>query len=503
MAPAQPSLSVDPDISLHSSLKATFNMERKSSMTKSSGKVLTSLSNSMDSIIEVEGELDGQIKAAEGYDVVRAADAEDPDATDYSSSFDGTLSGAENCSGLSDAEIESGFYCDDELAFDDFSCMFPARKKKLTSHWRSFIRPLMWRCKWTELKIKEFQSQASKYARELAAYDQRKQLELDHFTIENCGSKSFPKTFQHDGRKAMKRRKRKRVEDTTDITSYMSQHNLFSYHENKRPDPDGTLVVDDFVGNQEQNTFAQDECGISDECAFFESKDGSELEDILHKIELVQSRVQKLKSRLVVVIAENSLKFSSSETLSVLVPCDGQTSSAHSPNFSACNEDMTSLRPLCHLTHLKSEYDIGDLFMPDCADSSYRGHISVPDIIESTVSLLSAADVTMHQPEIENSCEAIMDNVQIHYQAVEAERYTSPLVHDQPEQKHQEQEGTGQEESSNDHPNNPALDSDHLPRTASYQEQSRLTSCLASEIHFPKSKRKRGERKAGSGGWSR
>lgn len=103
------------------------------------------------------------------------------------------------------------------------------RKKKLTTHWRRFVRPLMWRCKWTELKIKEFQSQASKYSRELASYDQRKQLELDQFSSENFGSKSLPFTVQSQGEQTMKRRKRKRVEDTTDITSYLSHHNLFSY----------------------------------------------------------------------------------------------------------------------------------------------------------------------------------------------------------------------------------------------------------------------------------
>lgn len=79
------------------------------------------------------------------------------------------------------------------------------------------------------MKIKQFQSQASKYSRELAAYDQ-KQLELDQLTSENFVSESLPFTVQSHGNKTMKRRKRKRVEDTTDVTLYMSQHNLFSYN---------------------------------------------------------------------------------------------------------------------------------------------------------------------------------------------------------------------------------------------------------------------------------
>lgn len=113
---------------------------------------------------------------------------------------------------------------------------FHYRKKKLTNHWRNFIRPLMWRCKWTELRIKEMELQALKYARELAAYDQRKQpydqrkqLGFDQFIFEGLGSKSLPFSSQCFKKKTIKRRKRKRVEDTTDLTSYMSKHHLFSY----------------------------------------------------------------------------------------------------------------------------------------------------------------------------------------------------------------------------------------------------------------------------------
>lgn len=87
----------------------------------------------------------------------------------------------------------------------------------------------MWRCKWTELRIKEIEHQALKYSNELAAYDQRKLSGIDPSTIEGFGSKSLPYSNQYYREKAIKRRKRKRVEDTTDIASYMSDHNLFSY----------------------------------------------------------------------------------------------------------------------------------------------------------------------------------------------------------------------------------------------------------------------------------
>ncbi|KAL0725126.1 hypothetical protein Bca4012_039725 [Brassica carinata] len=64
-------------------------------------------------------------------------------------------------------------------------------KKRLAIHWKSFIRPLMWRSKWLELRIRE-------------------------------------------KRAAKRRRNRKKVDLTDDIASYMFHHNLFSYVENKR-----------------------------------------------------------------------------------------------------------------------------------------------------------------------------------------------------------------------------------------------------------------------------
>lgn len=96
-----------------------------------------------------------------------------------------------------------------------------SRKKKLTPEWRNFIRPEMWRLKWLELQIKELLSQTQKYDSELAKYDKEKLSAFEGFTSEGFDAMPTPKL--------MKRKKRKRVEDTTDIALYMSHHNLFSY----------------------------------------------------------------------------------------------------------------------------------------------------------------------------------------------------------------------------------------------------------------------------------
>jgi len=100
----------------------------------------------------------------------------------------------------------------------------------LTDHWRNFIRPLMWRLKWTEIRLKQIKSQELKYTRELEAYDKVKHTAApDHFTLKESGSKSLPFSSHQYRSKAKMRRRRKKVEDTTDIASYAAHHYLFSY----------------------------------------------------------------------------------------------------------------------------------------------------------------------------------------------------------------------------------------------------------------------------------
>ncbi|KAG8375883.1 hypothetical protein BUALT_Bualt09G0005500 [Buddleja alternifolia] len=419
---------------------------------------------------------------------MRVVAKEDPDATENSSSFADTTSGNEKTSGLSDAEVDSQFFDDSNLAppFDGFGSVFPIRKKKLTTHWKNFIHPLMWRCKWTELRIKELESQASKYARGSVLHDHKKHKALDQATMEQSGSKSFPFTHQSYIKRPMKRRKRKRVEETTDIASYMSNHILFSERENRRSDLDGVPTWED-LNNSDHNSTGQDEFGIQNDSVFPEDNDNNLIEHVLRKIELVHSRVHKLKFQLDSVIINNTAKFSSSENLSQLVACDLQTSSVRSPTFSACNGDTVSVGCLYGSSQHISDYDLGDFIIPGSAVSSFGEAISIPDIIESTVGLLSSIDVTQNQVQVGDSSEKIVDNILIHEEAAEEGSKT------------EEAENSGEEESNT--AIQFALEEAELVEKT--QEQSALESCLASEIHFPKNKRKRGERKAGSANWSR
>ncbi|XP_075487418.1 uncharacterized protein LOC142526743 [Primulina tabacum] len=431
-----------------------------------------------------------------GTDVGMVA-KEDPDATENSSSFANSTSGNEDTPLLSDAEVDSKILIDDNLVpFDGFSGLFPMRRKKMTTHWRNFIRPLMWRSKWAELRIKELESQASKYARLISSHNRWKQIALDQTLVEQQGSKSMPFTYQRPRRMPLKRRKRNRVEDTIDIASYMSNHNLFSEPENNRSDMDKILGWEE-LDNSDHNNTGNDEFEINDDCLYPEDNDNI-LEHILQKIELVHAQVHKLKGQLETVMVNNADKFSSSENLSKLISCEAQTSCVRSPTFSDCNGDTAFG---IHSQHI-SEYDeLGDCIMPDSAVSSYGEVIPVPDIIESTVGLLSSIDVSQLEAQVGDSSEKIVDNIMTHNEEVEGERSMSKNKHDQSAENTRDTENDLEEEINN--ATQFALEPRSMAKAVASQEHSTLKPCLVLGLHFPKNKRKRGERKAGSGNWSR
>lgn len=105
-----------------------------------------------------------------------------------------------------------------------------SRKKKVSAEWRKCISPLMWRCQWLELRMKLLFSQASTYDKELAAYKHEKGLQPKIIESNSSGSRSVPFTSRNSQKRVMKRRKRKRTEDKVDLSSYMSNHVVFSYY---------------------------------------------------------------------------------------------------------------------------------------------------------------------------------------------------------------------------------------------------------------------------------
>ncbi|XP_031277957.1 uncharacterized protein LOC116136381 isoform X2 [Pistacia vera] len=346
--------------------------------------------NMDDDTFHMRGLFDGKTKVQNGSEDVEVnitdctvssdlalVEAECQDTTENSSSFDNSVSETRNASTLSDVEVESPFCGSNSFAsvFEGYNGALPMRKKKLTDHWRRFVRPIMWRCKWIELQIKEFQSQALKYDREIADYDQKKRVEYEKLALEGIDARSRPFSRHIQRNQVMKRKKRKRVEDTTDLASYMSQHNLFSYFDNK--------IVN---GKHE---FEFDDGWLSLE---FKGVDKS-LAQILSKIEVVQSQVRQLKSRIDKVVSENPGKFCSVNRLSLFVPCDALACSdqnAASPENGNGRRD----RSLYISSQHRSECNMGDLFVPGSSGASHEEVIPLPDTIRRR-----------GQPQIGGSCE--------------------------------------------------------------------------------------------------
>lgn len=98
----------------------------------------------------------------------------------------------------------------------------------MTDHWRKYVSPLMWRCQWLELRMKDLQSQVSKYDKELAVLKHEKELQTKMIELDCSSSRSVPFSSLCC-RKTMKRRRRKRNEDKIDTSSYISNHTVLSY----------------------------------------------------------------------------------------------------------------------------------------------------------------------------------------------------------------------------------------------------------------------------------
>lgn len=100
----------------------------------------------------------------------------------------------------------------------------------MTAHWRKFISPLMWRCQWSELRMKQLFSQASMYDKELMMYRHEKELQSKIIELDSSVSRSVPFPSRNNWKRSMDRRKRKRTEDKDQISSYLSNHVIFSYY---------------------------------------------------------------------------------------------------------------------------------------------------------------------------------------------------------------------------------------------------------------------------------
>ena len=139
MAPAQPKMELEADRKPQLNVEFVPDKEIKSFVANSDMKGITCGSNREDTITRIKDRIEDKNMALEDVDIdvtecrnnsdIRLVETEDPNATEYSSSFDDTADDAENFSGYSDGEVESQFFGDNGFgsAFDAFDTVFRMR----------------------------------------------------------------------------------------------------------------------------------------------------------------------------------------------------------------------------------------------------------------------------------------------------------------------------------------------------------------------------------------
>ncbi|KAI3764780.1 hypothetical protein L2E82_14796 [Cichorium intybus] len=241
------------------------------------------------------------------------------DDTATSSSFDDTFSDLGFHEHEGDNEVMSESREDAPLM---------SRKKRVTSDWRKFIRPIMWRCKWLELQIQKFQTQAIKYDKELEKDYQRKESKYKNYELEGLCAKSMP--FIHDSHREKPLKRKKMKHEEVDTKLYMSQHNVFSYFVTKKSTTNGGATMDEDqtnpVGTTSTDKNDGNEFRVPDELLTLDFRDDYSLEQILYKIEGAQLRVGDMATKLETIMTENAGRFPSTEEIALhesnnVLPC--------------------------------------------------------------------------------------------------------------------------------------------------------------------------------------
>ncbi|KAJ1283579.1 hypothetical protein BS78_03G138700 [Paspalum vaginatum] len=219
------------------------------------------------------------------------------DTTECSSSFGDTFSGFDDEADDGEPEVNSVMSAHD----NDGGPSKPPRRKKVTDEWKNSVGPIMWRCHWLELRMKELSSQVSKYDRELARIKKEKEMQ-QAVSKTNVSMPESMQIHKDHGNCIMKRRKRNKHEENVDTSLYINKHQILSYYhgkQNKGAETDG-LLIDDNCGNTVDGSIRR---GL-DTVTLLDSEDCDvifeqlTLQDILSSIDEAQSQVHLLQDRL-------------------------------------------------------------------------------------------------------------------------------------------------------------------------------------------------------------
>lgn len=295
------------------------------------------------------------------------------DTTECSSSFGDTCSGFEGEADNGEPEVNSSL----SAHANGVGPSKPSRRKKVMAEWSNSVRPIQWRCHWLELRMRELSSQISKYDKELALIKKQNELQQAASKANGTMSESMQIHKGH-GNSIMKRRKRKRHEDSVDVSLYINKHQILSYYHDKQNKgvQTGDLLVDDDCGTVDGSI-----SGGLDTTTLLDSEDYDmiceqhALQDILLTIDGLQSRVHLLQDRLSKAHSEGeNLAFSGADT-DVRVAGKRQRTQKHS--FSNTKSRHTKPQKRKNLNILLKDDDDGQALAggPALADGETDVHM--------------------------------------------------------------------------------------------------------------------------------
>ncbi|KAG8085312.1 hypothetical protein GUJ93_ZPchr0010g10860 [Zizania palustris] len=364
------------------------------------------------------------------------------DITEYSSSFGASysVSDDEMKSDMDSMEVDSPFIDQPYINVNGTnSAQNTIRHKQVTAEWRKVVRPIMWRCQWLELRMKDLLSQVAKYDRELAVINREKDLHLAMVESDGPKSESANQNSQSHKINIMKRRKRKRDEEAKDTSLYMKEHHTLSYYENRN----NRVETDGLLGNGGFDSLVVEDIksSLSHDDALLESIENDNifeqysLSEVLLTIDGIQSRICGLQGRL-------SNARSKYENLSlclnhgqVKVPQNSKTSHNH---LTSCKKDgKRSLKKTKALhTLLQEDIDSSLVAVPHAlSDSSAEcmmGYAKRNDVHEgatqsdgnlSTFEMLFGAENLLIDGNMEEFFKESADDVLIYNQAPREEEY--------------------------------------------------------------------------------
>ncbi|KAJ1290301.1 hypothetical protein BS78_02G233000 [Paspalum vaginatum] len=289
------------------------------------------------------------------------------DTTECSSSFGDTYSRSEDGADNGEPEVNSGAMC---AHTNGGGPSKTPRRKKVTAEWRNCVRPVMWRCHWLELRMKELSSQVSKYDRELSQITKEKELQQAVSKANGFMSESMQidKSYRNS---IMKRRKRKMHEENMCESFCIDEHQILSYYHgkhNKGAETDGPLI-DDNCGS----TVGSSIRGVLDTATLLDSEDYDmileqlTLKDILLTIDGVQSQVHLLQNRLNKAHSEGENLAFSEDNTHLRVPRKRQ-------HTKKCSLSYTK----CQYTKPQKKKDL-NILLKDDDGSALPGRPALPD----------------------------------------------------------------------------------------------------------------------------